>query len=309
METITFEVDEDYLERLDIYLSKMVNNLSRNEIQNLIKEKLVLVNNKAEKQSYSVKKNDSIQINIPVKEELKLIKEDIDLNIIYEDHDIAIVNKPKGMVVHPSPGHETGTLANGLLYHLESLSDYNGDLRPGIVHRLDKDTSGILVVAKNNMAHEKLAEQFKARTVIRKYNTLVHGVVSNKKGIINAPIGRHPVDRKKMAVVDENGKEAISEYLILEKFDKYTFLEVELKTGRTHQIRVHMNYLNYPIVGDQVYSNGRNEFGLENQYLHARELSFIHPRTENIIRFEAELPEENKRILQGLINRRDSICL
>lgn len=309
MEYITFKIDEDYLERLDLYLSNELEELSRSEIQNLIKKNLISVNGKIEKQSYSVKKNDYIEVKIPKKKKLEVVKENIPLDIIYEDADICIVNKPGGMVVHPSPGHESGTLANALLYHLDRLSNFNGELRPGIVHRLDKDTSGILVVAKTNMAHEKLADQFKDRSVERKYHALVHGVISSEKGLIDAPIGRHPVDRKKMAIIENNGREAISEYKVLERFDKYTFIEIALKTGRTHQIRVHMNYLNYPIVGDQVYSSGKNEFGLKEQFLHAKKLSFIHPVTEKIVEFETELPKTNKKILEGLVNRRDNICL
>lgn len=309
MERLTFKVDEDYLERLDLYLSNEVEDISRSQIKNLIKDKLVLVNGKIEKPSYLVKEDDLIEVDIPIEKELELIAEDMELEIIYEDEHICIVNKERGMVVHPAPGHENGTLVNALLYHLDKLSSINGEFRPGIVHRLDKDTSGILVVAKTNEGHQNLADQFKARSVGRKYNALVHGVISQKEAVIDAPIGRHPVNRQKMAVVKENGREAISKYRVMENFDNYTFLEVELKTGRTHQIRVHMNYINYPIVGDQIYSSGRNEFGLKEQFLHARELSFIHPATGKLVSFQAELPNENKKIIEGLINRRDSRCL
>lgn len=303
MKEVKLEVREGDNIRLDVYVSEETGE-SRNKIQGLIKKGLVLVNGKKEKASYLIESKDVIDVQIPIEKELKLIKEDLNIDVIYEDEDIAIINKEKGMVIHPAPGHEKGTLANGLLYRFEELSNYNGDLRPGIVHRLDKDTSGLLVIAKNNFSHKKLAAQFKKREVNRGYTALVFGRLKNKKGIIDAPIGRSQKDRKKMAVTNINSKEAVTKYEVIEEFENYSLLKLNLKTGRTHQIRVHMNYLNHPIVGDPVYSRGKNEFKLEEQFLHAIELGFTHPRTEEYFEIQLqELPKESKEILESLRRR------
>jgi 23S rRNA pseudouridine1911/1915/1917 synthase len=299
MDLLEIQVDKIENERLDLYLSKELTEMSRTYIHKLIEEGLVLVNGKKPKPRYLVKKGDFIQVELPEPKKLELVP----LDIIYQDDDVLIVNKPKGMVVHPAPGNYSNTLVNALLYHVDNLSSVNGVIRPGIVHRLDKDTSGLLIVAKNDKAHRILSEQLKERSVKRVYMALVYGTLDKGKGIINAPIGRHPIDRKKMAVIYKNSKEAITEYKVLERFKDYSLIEASLHTGRTHQIRVHMAYINHPIVGDPVYSKGKNKFGIETQLLHARKLGFFHPRTGEYMEFEVEPPKDFEEIIELLRKR------
>lgn len=286
--------------RLDAYIASSVENLSRSMVQKLIKCGKVLVNNKVEKESYKVQLGDKILVEIPEPEESSLKKQNIPLDIIYEDNDILVVNKPKGMVVHPGNGNPDGTLANAILAHCEeSLSGIGGEIRPGIVHRIDKDTSGLLVIAKNDKAHINLSEQIKNREVKKIYVALVKGVVPENEATINMPIGRSTKDRKKMAV-DREGKEAVTHFKVLKRYNKYTFIQVKIDTGRTHQIRVHMSHIGYPVVGDTVYSNGKNDFGVEGQMLHAKELEFKHPITGENMHFEAPLPEYFEEVLEKL---------
>lgn len=303
MEIIEIYVDEDDNERLDYYLSTELNEVSRTYIQKLIKERLVEVNGVEKKPSYLVKEGDKIIVNLPKPKELEIIPEDIPLDIIYQDDDIVVVNKSQDMVVHPAPGNYTGTLVNALLYHIDSLSSINGVIRPGIVHRLDKDTSGILIVAKNDFSHRALSEQLKDRNVYREYIALVNGVLRNDKGTINAPIGRDPNNRKKMKVISINSKEAITHYEASKRYDKYTLVKAVLETGRTHQIRVHFSYINHPIVGDPVYSSGKNEFNLDKQLLHAHKVGIIHPRTKEYMEFECDVPQNFKEVLKKLDSR------
>lgn len=274
--------------RVDKYLAKKIEKMSRSKIQGLIENGYIEVNEKRIKANYKVQKNDQIIVYVPEPEKINLAAQDLDIDIIYQDKDIVVLNKAQGMVVHPAAGHKDGTLVNALLYHIDDLSGINGEIRPGIVHRLDKDTSGILLVAKNDEAHVKISEQLANRTVERKYWTLVHGVMPHKQGTIDAPIGRDPKNRKRNAVVSE-GKEAISHFKLLEEFEEYSLLEVQLETGRTHQIRVHLNYIDYPIAGDENYGPRKTLKG-NGQFLHARSLAFMHPRTGEKMYFEAELP-------------------
>lgn len=273
--------------RLDVYL---VNNTeySRSTIQKLIKEGNVLVNNKIVKSSYVINNGDEIVINYePPKNNLK--KEAMDLEIVYEDDDLAVINKPNGLVVHPGNGNESGTLANGLSYHFNELSDINGEERPGIVHRIDAYTTGLLVIAKNDIAHQKLAKQLEDKTLFRLYYALVDGVIENDTGSIDAPIGRDKKDRKKMAVI-AGGKRAVTHFKVLERYNNATLIEIRLETGRTHQIRVHMQYINHPVINDPVYGNHKL---IDNtgQCLHAKELGFIHPKTGKKMHFECDLPD------------------
>ncbi|CCQ96045.1 pseudouridylate synthase [[Clostridium] ultunense Esp] len=303
MELLEFYVEDTEGERLDSYLAFRLNNVSRSYLQKLIKEGLVLVNGNGSKARYRVKIGDYIQIKLPEQEQEEPIPENLPLDIIYEDKDIVIVNKPEDMVVHPAPGNPTGTLVNALLYHVDSLYSGKDIIRPGIVHRLDKDTSGLLAVAKNEIAYNSLIQQLKNRSMERVYEALVYGVLNSDEGTINVPIGRHPVDRKRMTVRKENGKEAITHFKALEKFQDYTLLEASLETGRTHQIRVHMAYINHPIVGETVYSKRKNEFGLKSQLLHAKKLGFVHPRRGKYMEFEIELPVKFKKVLEILRER------
>lgn len=305
MENINIDVSsEDNLERLDSYISKQISNISRSRIQGLIKEGLVLVNGKLEKSSYIVQGGDRINVQIPEDREPEILPEDLNIDIVYEDEDLCIINKSPDMVVHPGTGNYSGTLVNALLFHMDSLSDINGEVRPGIVHRLDKDTAGLLVIAKNNETHELLAKKFKERDIERKYMALVHGSVSQDRGTIDAPIGRHPVHRKKMTVIKTNSKEAVTHYRVVDRFHQYTLMELQLETGRTHQIRVHMAHINHPIVGDPLYSRGKNEFKLDRQALYAQRLAFYHPENGQYMEFESELPEYFKKIIKNLKARR-----
>lgn len=274
--------------RVDKYLTTELENMSRSKVQNLIADGYVFVNGETIKANYKLEAGDKVEVFVPEPEAVDVEAEDIPLDIIYEDKDIVLVNKAQGMVVHPGAGNPNGTLVNALLFHIKDLSGINGEIRPGIVHRLDKDTSGILMVAKNDEAHVNLSEQLQNRTVKRKYWALVHGVLPHEHGTINAPIGRDPKDRQKFTVI-KGGKEAISHFRVLERIQKFSLMEVSLETGRTHQIRVHLNYIDHPVAGDKVYGPKKSLEG-NGQFLHARMLEFTHPRTGETMSFEAELP-------------------
>lgn len=284
--------------RIDKVLAEALTDISRSQIQLWLKESLVFVNEEPVKANYKVKQGDQIRIEVPEPEILDLIPEDIPLTIIYEDEDVVVIDKLQGMVVHPSAGHSNGTLVNALLYHIKDLSSINDVVRPGIVHRIDKDTSGLLMVAKNDKAHEALAKQLKDKTSIRKYVALVHGEIPHEKGTINAPIGRSKVNRKMQAVI-EGGKPAVTHFTVLERFAGFTLVELQLETGRTHQIRVHMQYIGYPVAGDPLYGPRKTLPGA-GQFLHAKLLGFTHPTTGEVMVFEAPLPELFKKTLQNL---------
>ncbi len=278
--------------RLDKAITVLCEDLSRNSVQQLIDEENVLVNGTVANKKYSVKKNDIITVSLPEPKELSIDAENIPLDIVYEDEHLLVVNKPKGMVVHPAAGNYNGTLVNALLYHCgDSLSGINGVIRPGIVHRIDKDTSGLLIVAKNDVAHKGLAEQIKDHSFTREYKTIVVGNVKDNEGTIDAPIGRHPKDRKKQAVTDKNSRNAISHFEVIERFNGFTFLKVRLETGRTHQIRVHMAYRGTPVAGDVVYGNPKKTYGLQGQCLHAATIGFVHPITKEYLEFTSDLPD------------------
>ena len=286
-------------ERIDKVLSTFNEEWSRSQVQQWIKDGLVTVNGKDIKGNYKCKLDDQIELQIPEPEILDVLPEEMNLDIYYEDADVLVVNKPKGMVVHPAPGHLSGTLVNGLMAHCKDLSGINGVLRPGIVHRSDKDTSGLLMVAKNDLAHESLVDQIDNKTVLRKYKALVHGNISHDNGTIDAPIGRDKNDRQSMTVTDENSKTAVTHFRVLERFKDYTFVECQLETGRTHQIRVHMKYIGFPLVGDPKYGP-KKTMDLGGQALHAGILGFIHPRTKEFLQFEAPLPGEFEVLLNKL---------
>ena len=289
--------------RLDSYITKKLNDLSRANIQRLIEDGNILVNSAKQKISYKVNSGDKIEITIPEPKKIDLKPQDIKVEIVYEDNDIIVVNKPKGLVVHPAVGNPDGTLVNAIMNICkDSLSGIGGEVRPGIVHRLDKDTTGLLIVAKNDKAHINLSEQIKNREVKKIYIALVRGNIPENEATINMPIGRSTKDRKKMAV-NKNGKNAITHIKVLKRFDKYTLLKVNIETGRTHQIRVHLSHIGYPIVGDYTYSNGKNEFDVIGQCLHAQKLEFKHPITQKDMCLEAELPQYFKDILDKLKDR------
>lgn len=299
MTIITFTIEPEVQgERIDKVLAQLNEQWSRTQIANWIAEENIKVNGEFVKAKYKVKEGDFIEIDVPDPQPLEVVPEKMDLDIVYEDEDVLVVNKPKGMVVHPAPGHMTGTLVNGLMYHCKDLSGINGVLRPGIVHRIDKDTSGLLMVAKNDIAHQSLVEQLVHKTVIRKYLALVHGRIPHDKGTIDAPIGRDPKDRQKQAVVD-NGKHAVTHFHVLERFEKYTLIECRLETGRTHQIRVHMSYIGYPLVGDPKYGP-KKTINFNGQVLHAGVLGFTHPKTGDLLQFEVEPPEDFKNLLEQI---------
>ena len=301
MQIKEFQSEENAGERIDKFLTEKVPELSRSYIQKLIKEKNVKVNSTVIKSNYKVAKGDQIQITIPDLTEPDILPENIPLDILYEDDDILVVNKPKGMVVHPAAGHYTGTLVNAIMYHCkDSLSGINGEIRPGIVHRIDMDTTGSLIVCKNDESHIFIAEQIKEHSVNRRYRGIVYGVVKEDEGTIHAPIGRHPIDRKKMAINEKNGKDAITHYKVLERFDKYTYMEFKLETGRTHQIRVHMASIGHPLLGDTLYSNGKSPYKLQGQTLHAMTIGFIHPKTREYMEISAPLPDYFEKILRDL---------
>ncbi len=301
MKTFVVEKEEEG-NRIDSYLSEKDEELSRVAIQRLIKDKKVLVNGKKVKASYKVQENDNVTLEEEKPKEISLKAQDIPVEVLYEDEDIIVVNKPKGMVVHPGNGNPDGTLVNALMAICkDSLSGIGGEIRPGIVHRLDKDTSGVIIVAKNDKAHINLSEQIKEHKVEKTYIALVRGIVKENEATINMPIGRNKNDRKKMAV-EKDGKEAITNFKVLERFskDNCTLLEVKIETGRTHQIRVHLSYIGYPIIGDTTYSNGKNRWGIEGQCLHAKRLKFKHPITGKEMIIETELPEYYKEVLKQL---------
>ena len=300
MEELIFKITyEEVNKRIDKYLSEVIENKSRSFIQGLIDNDNIKVNDKLIKSNYKLKLNDIIEVNLPEPLELEVKAEDIKLDIVYEDHDVIVVNKPQGMVVHPAPGNYTGTLVNALLYHCKDLSGINGVIRPGIVHRIDKDTSGILVVAKNDNSHNFLAAQLKDHSMKREYYALVEGRVKNDIGTINEKLGRDPKDRIKMAIVKE-GREAITHYEVLENYDYTTLVKCNLETGRTHQIRVHMAHIGHPLVGDPVYGYKKSKFKLMGQMLHAKTLGFVHPTTKEFLEFSTELPSYFKNIIEKL---------
>ena len=286
--------------RLDLFICKHIQDKSRSYIQNLIEDNFVEVNHKIKKSNYKTKLGDNIKVSLPDAVELNIKGEDISLHILYEDTHVIVVNKPQGMIVHPASGVYTGTLVNALLNHCrEDLSGINGVARPGIVHRIDKDTSGILVVAKNDMAHNKLSEQLKDHSMTREYIALVEGNIKEEKGSVDKSLGRHKKDKIKMAVV-EGGKRAVTHYEVIRRFKEHTLVKCVLETGRTHQIRVHMCYLGHPVVGDLVYGYKRQKFNLKGQLLHAQKLGFIHPGTGKYMEFQTEVPEYFKRIINIL---------
>lgn len=289
-------------DRIDKAISTLNPEWSRSQVQHWIKDGNVLVNGATVKTNYKCSLNDSLEITIPDPEDLDVVPEQMDLEIFYEDSDVLVVNKPRGMVVHPAPGHLAGTLVNGLMAHCKDLSGINGILRPGIVHRIDKDTSGLLMVAKNDLAHESLVNQLVAKTVTRKYKALVHGSIPHDFGTIDAPLGRDTKDRQSMTVVD-NGKHAVTHFNVLERFKDFTFVECQLETGRTHQIRVHMKYIGYPLAGDPKYGP-KKTLDIGGQALHAGLLGFNHPRTEQYIEFEAPLPAYMEELLNELRENR-----
>lgn len=301
MENYLFEIQENQQIRLDKYLAEQFPEQTRSYLQKLIKEGLVLVNGKTVKSGYQLSKGDEVSVTIPEPKELDVEPQKMELDIVYEDDDVILINKPKGMVVHPAPGHTTDTLVNGLLYHCkDNLSGINGVARPGIVHRIDRDTTGILIVCKNDMSHNSIAEQLKEHSINRRYRALVHGNLKEDTGTVEGPIGRHPVDRKKMAINERNGKPAVTHYTVLERFGNYTLIECKLETGRTHQIRVHMTSIGHPLVGDEVYGPAKCPFKLQGQCLHAMVLGFVHPRTGEYMEFSADLPEYFEDLLKKL---------
>ena len=296
-EKIRIEVENlEKNERIDKYLSsKLDDNFSRAKIQKLIDEELILVNDKVIKSSYKVSNGDVILIT-DKEEDMSVKPEKMDIDIVYEDNDVMVINKKSGVVVHPAPGNYSGTLVNGLMYLSKDLSHVNGEFRPGIVHRIDKDTSGLLIVAKNDKAHRILAEELKEKKIKRKYIALVSGVINHDVGEIDAPIGRDPSDRKKMCVTSTNSKDAITHFRVLERYKNASLIECELETGRTHQIRVHMKYIDHPVINDPVY--GKSNHGEFGQLLHAKEITFTHPTTKEIMTFSCEVPEEFNKILE-----------
>ncbi|MDG5788266.1 RluA family pseudouridine synthase [Evansella sp. AB-P1] len=288
--------------RIDKFISDYYPQWSRTLVQQWIKEGHIEVNGQSVKSNYKVSVGDQIKIEEPELEPLNVEAEDLNLDIIYEDSDVLVVNKPRGMVVHPAPGHYSGTLVNGLMYHCNDLSGINGVMRPGIVHRIDKDTSGLLMVAKNDVAHESLVEQLKNKETKRRYVAIVAGVIGHDKGTIDAPIGRNPEDRQSMMVTDKNSKEAVTHFQVMERFQRHTLVACELETGRTHQIRVHLNYIGFPIIEDPKYGprRQRNRFPIEGQALHAEILGFRHPRTNEMMTFSTPIPKDMEQCLEEL---------
>ncbi len=297
---ITVDSNEDN-QRLDKYLADEFDGYSRSFIQKIIKDGNVSVNDKIVKSNYKVNHRDTLCINFPELSEPEIAAENIPLDILFEDDDIIVVNKPKGMVVHPAAGHYTHTLVNALMYHCkDNLSGINGILRPGIVHRIDMNTTGVLVVCKNDYAHNKIAQQLAIHSITRKYNAICYNSFKDESGTVDAPIGRSKINRKKMAVDTENGRRAVTHYKVLENLGKFSYIECQLETGRTHQIRVHMSSIGHPLLGDDVYCNAKSPYNLSGQTLHARVLGFIHPRSNEYIEFEAPLPDYFQRVLLDL---------
>ena len=293
--------EESEEERIDKYLNELMDSVSRSYIQKLLSDGNITVNGRNVKSNYKVRQEDDIRIFLPTAITPDIVPENIPLSILYEDDDVIVVNKPKNMVVHPAPGHYNGTLVNALLYHCAgNLSGINGVLRPGIVHRIDKNTTGSVIACKNDFAHASIAQQLKEHSIVRKYHAIVCGNLKEEEGTIHTLIGRHPGDRKKMAVVKSGGKDAITHYRVLQHFEKYTYVECVLETGRTHQIRVHMAYLGHPIVGDAVYAPGRPDCGVKGQCLHAKKIGFVHPRTGEYMEFDSALPDYFATVLQKI---------
>lgn len=287
-------------ERIDSYISSKIEDMSRSSVQKLITDGNITVNEKKIKSNYKVKLKDTIRVVLPEPEVLDIIAEDIPIHIVYEDNDLAVINKAQGMVVHPAPGHYSKTLVNGLMFHLKNLSSINGVMRPGIVHRLDMNTSGLMIVAKNDKSHNFLAKCLKEHSINRYYYALVEGNIKDDFGTIDAPLGRSEKDRKKRAVTFKNSKSAVTNYWVVERFGKYTLVKLKLETGRTHQIRVHMKYIGHPVVGDDVYGSKTNKFGLKGQLLHSKILGFVHPTTNQYMEFESQLPDYFMKVLRTL---------
>ena len=302
MNEVVFEIlPEMAEERIDKCISSYMEDLSRSYIQKVIKEGHVFVNDTVVRANYRVKVDDQVKFVIPDSIEPDIPAQDIPLDILYEDKDILIINKPKDMVVHPAPGHSEGTLVNAIMYHCkDSLSGINGVMRPGIVHRIDKDTTGSIIVCKNDEAHNAIAEQLRTHDITRIYRAVVYGNVKDEQGTVDAPIGRHPGDRKKMAVNEKNGKRAVTHYTVLERFGQYTYIECRLETGRTHQIRVHMASIGHPLLGDTVYSGRKPPCHLEGQVLHAMTIGFVHPGSGEYVEFETPLPDYFEKLLDRL---------
>lgn len=289
--------------RIDKFLSDELPEMSRSYIQKLIKEEQVTVNGKIVKANYKLSADDFVVVCQPELKEPDILAEDIPLDILYEDEDFLVINKPKGMVVHPSAGHYSGTLVNALMYYCkDDLSGINGVMRPGIVHRIDMDTTGSLLVCKNDFSHQHIAQQLKEHSIRRVYHAIVHGVIEEEDGTVDAPIGRHPIERKKMSINYKNGKEAVTHYKVIQRFKNYTYIQCQLETGRTHQIRVHMASIKHPLLGDQVYGPQKNPFKLQGQTLHAKIMGITHPRTNEYIEADAPLPEYFQKLLKKLEN-------
>lgn len=302
MDYFTFAAEkEDVGTRIDVFLAENMEDLSRSGVQKLIDEGMITLNGGKTKANYKLREKDVIDVTVPEVKEVEILPEDIPLDILYEDTDVIVVNKPQGMVVHPAPGHTSGTLVNALMFHCgDDLSGINGEKRPGIVHRIDKDTSGVLMIAKNDMAHQSLAAQLAEHSITRKYNAVVYNGFNEDEGTVNEPIGRNPQDRKKMAVTQKHSRHAVTHYRVIERMEKFTLIEAQLETGRTHQIRVHMTYIGHPLLGDPVYGPKKQPINLEGQALHARVLGFIHPRTGEYMEFEAPLPPHFEALLERL---------
>lgn len=302
MDYFTFGAErEDVSCRIDVFVADNIEELSRSGVQRLIEEGHVRLNGAAVKANYKLREKDIIDVEIPEAKTVEILPENIPLDILYEDKDVIIVNKPQGMVVHPAPGHTSGTLVNALMYHCgDELSGINGEKRPGIVHRIDKDTSGVLMIAKNDVAHQSLAEQLAEHSITRKYNAIVFNGFQEDEGTVDQPIGRNPLDRKKMAVTQKHSRRAVTHYRVLERMGNFTFIEAQLETGRTHQIRVHLTFIGHPLLGDSVYGPKKQPFHLEGQALHARVLGFVHPSTGQYMEFEAPLPENYEKLLMRL---------
>ena len=302
METLNFNITEENNNiRIDRYLAEQCPDLSRSYIQKLVKDGAVFVNNRQVKANYKVQPQDQVILTIPDMQVPDILPENIPLDILYEDQWLLVVNKPKDMVVHPSAGHMEGTLVNAVMAHCgEHLSGINGVLRPGIVHRIDKDTTGALLICKDDTVHRNLAEQLKVHSIKRRYRAIVQGNLKEDQGTVDAPVGRHPTDRKKMAVNYKNGKEAVTHYQVLERFGNATYIECRLETGRTHQIRVHMASLGHPLLGDTIYGSSKNPYHLQGQALHAMILGFVHPITREYLEFQAPLPEYFIKLLDKL---------
>ncbi len=304
MEPVVFTAEEKG-QRLDVFVVERFPELSRSHVQKLIEQGNVLVDGSVRKANYKLRGGEAVQVTVPQAEPISVEPEDIPLDILYEDKDIIVVNKARGMVVHPASGVYSGTLVNALLYHCQDLSGINGEIRPGIVHRLDKDTSGVMVCAKNDTAHLDLAEQIRTKTAHRTYWAIVHGNIKEEAGIIKGDIGRHPTDRKKMAIVRENGKPAVTHFKVLERFGDYTLVECKLETGRTHQIRVHMTSIGHPLVNDPKYGPKKSSpFAINGQALHSLQLTLTHPVTKEEMTFTAPIPTDMEKILTGLRNKR-----